>query len=293
MRSVKLVVSTTSVSPSKCPRALPMYCLIAGPTCGAAVERNHARVVHHLVADHDRVGGLHDAEAVAVEHGKHAADAARDAAVVEREILEAVERPGAEGADAEGGLLLGEAGLRQPREAAVGRFDDERGVAEGADPEFVPQERFLVHGAVARRLVAAGPTGELLGRERFAAALRRRARGGNAAHVVAGPDAFQVRVAPGQARSFPARILHLGRGRLGGNRAQFRGRLGGRREAAATQAAAATATALRRRGCGPGWGGRGRLRTDERDRSAHTHGRHEDRSQNAVPHRSFHQGILP
>ncbi len=49
-----------------------------------AVERNHARVVHHLVADDHGVGRLDDARAVAV-HGRHERPdrPARDAPVVE------------------------------------------------------------------------------------------------------------------------------------------------------------------------------------------------------------------
>ena len=52
-RALKFVVSTTSVSPSQRPRATPMYgrCSCAGAR--AAVERDDARLVDHLVADGD------------------------------------------------------------------------------------------------------------------------------------------------------------------------------------------------------------------------------------------------
>jgi hypothetical protein len=59
----------------------------AGAGMRAAVERNHARFVDHLVADGDDAGRLHDLRAVPVDHGQHRADqAAREAAIVVREI---------------------------------------------------------------------------------------------------------------------------------------------------------------------------------------------------------------
>ena len=82
---MKFVVSTTSVSPSQWPRASPIL-LDGGADVRPAVERDDARVVHHLVADDDFVRRLHDPDAVAVEHREDAADAARDAAVVEVEV---------------------------------------------------------------------------------------------------------------------------------------------------------------------------------------------------------------
>ena len=66
-----------------------------------AVERDDARVVDHLVADDDLVRCLHDAQAVAVQHRRDARDPARDAAIVEREVAEVVERAAPERADAE------------------------------------------------------------------------------------------------------------------------------------------------------------------------------------------------
>jgi hypothetical protein len=53
--------------------------------------------VDHLVAEGHHARRLHDAVAVAVDDAQHRADdAARDAAVVEREVLERVERAVAE-----------------------------------------------------------------------------------------------------------------------------------------------------------------------------------------------------
>ena len=58
-----------------------------------AVERDHARLVHHLVADGDEAGALRDVVPVAVDSRHHRPrNAARDAADVEREVLRAVER---------------------------------------------------------------------------------------------------------------------------------------------------------------------------------------------------------
>ena len=92
-----------------------------------AVERNHTRLVHHLVGDRDVVRALRDHDAVAVEHGAHTgAQAARDAAVVQREILERVERTRAERAVAGGsGGSRTSVGCQRGR-AAVRGIDDER-----------------------------------------------------------------------------------------------------------------------------------------------------------------------
>ncbi len=73
----------------------------AGTDVRAAVERDDAGVVNHLVADDHFVWRLHDPETVAVEHREDPAHSARDAAIVEAEVLETVERAVAEGADAE------------------------------------------------------------------------------------------------------------------------------------------------------------------------------------------------
>src|SRR6185436_12813824 len=141
-------------------------------------------------------------------------------------VLEGVEGAGAEGADAGRGALLGLPRRGERGHAPVLGLDHERRVAEGAHAEFVAQERLLVHRAIARRLVAAGPARELLGRQRLTIGLRRRARGGNAAHVVARPRAFEIGMAPGGARRLPVRVLHLGGRGLGRDRPQGRRRLG-------------------------------------------------------------------
>ena len=93
---MKLVVSTTSVLPSQRPRASPMYCRIAGREVRPAVERNHARVVHHLVGDGHDARALVNLVRVAVDGRHHrAGHAARDAAIVEAAVLPRVGRPAA------------------------------------------------------------------------------------------------------------------------------------------------------------------------------------------------------
>ena len=91
---------------------------------GAAVERDDASVVDHLVADRHGLRVLRDAHAVAVDDGQQRADhAARDAAVVQREVVEVVERPRAERA----ARLRARRRLRPPASArASGRSADRR-----------------------------------------------------------------------------------------------------------------------------------------------------------------------
>ena len=68
---------------------------------GPAVERDDPRVVHELVADGDETGRLDDLIRVAVDVPHHRArQTACDAAIPQREVLEAVERALAEAADA-------------------------------------------------------------------------------------------------------------------------------------------------------------------------------------------------
>ena len=107
--SVRLVVSTTSSSPTQRARESPRYCRMDWRDVRAAVGVEDARVVDHLVADGHHARRLHDAVAVAVDDAQHRADdAARDAAVVEREVLGGVERAVAERAPvARGAALLG------------------------------------------------------------------------------------------------------------------------------------------------------------------------------------------
>src|SRR6185295_8935186 len=89
------------------------------------VERDDARIVHHLVTDHDLSGGLEDAVAVAVDDRQHRPyDAARDAAVVQREVLRTPERSFAEtAAIARRRALLRV--RRQRRPSSVGGFGDQ------------------------------------------------------------------------------------------------------------------------------------------------------------------------
>ena len=53
LRSVKLVVSTTSVSPSQRPRESPSNSRTLGGSGGRAVQRNDPRVVNHLGVNDD------------------------------------------------------------------------------------------------------------------------------------------------------------------------------------------------------------------------------------------------
>src|SRR4030095_8763185 len=56
--SVRFFVSTTSVSPSQRPRESPVQDRSRAPQMRAAVKGDDARVVHHLVDDHDVAGPL-------------------------------------------------------------------------------------------------------------------------------------------------------------------------------------------------------------------------------------------
>src|SRR5690606_17791737 len=158
----------------------------------AAVERDHAGLVNPLGGDRDRVRALKDANAVAVDRRTHAAiDPERDAAVVEREVLESVERPGAESAPARRRLRSLPAGLAQRRRPTVGRIDDQRREAERARAPLVAQERLFVHRAIAARLLRARALEELLLRQELLRGELARAIARNAAHVVGAPRAFE------------------------------------------------------------------------------------------------------
>ena len=142
--SVKFVVSTTSVVPSQWPRESPRYCRISRAHA-AAVGVDDARVVHHLVADGDHARRLDDAVAVAVDdRHDRADDAARHAAIVEREVELVVEGALAEAATiarrGAGQRLLGKRG----RMAVLG-FDHDGSLAVGPRlPRAVVSER--AHG---------------------------------------------------------------------------------------------------------------------------------------------------
>src|SRR5215510_9428812 len=96
----------------------------------AAIERDHARVVDHLIADDDSIGSLDDARAVAI-NGRHegANRAARDAPVIEREVLDLLPWTDAERSLQAWPFLRG-GGER--RDAAVRWLDHHRGVTEVA-----------------------------------------------------------------------------------------------------------------------------------------------------------------
>ena len=176
--------------------------------------------MHHLVAQDDFVGSLENPHAVAVQHRQDRSnEAAGDAAVVEREILELVERAGPErSAIAVGGTRT--AGCCHRRHLSVWRIDDERRVPERPDAELIAKDCFLIDRAIPRAFVTRCAASELLGREQLSRPVLRRAAHLNAAHVVARPDAFEIGMSPRGPRRFPVRILRLGRRRLGGNRAQ-------------------------------------------------------------------------
>src|SRR5262245_66466432 len=97
------------------------------------------RVVDHLVADRDHARRLNDAVAIAVHDTHHRTDdAARDAAVVQREVQCRVE-----GAVAECALIARGTTLlcfrSEGGSPAVGRIDDERRLPERASGEVAPE----------------------------------------------------------------------------------------------------------------------------------------------------------
>ena len=111
----------------------------------ATVRVEETRVGQHLVAERDDAGSLHDAVAVAVDDAQdRAADAAGDAALIEREVVPGVERARAIGPAWHGATLHGGQNLGH---ASVGRIDEETRLREGA-PRVVEPERAL-HARVA------------------------------------------------------------------------------------------------------------------------------------------------
>src|SRR4029453_8544744 len=103
-----------------------------------------------------------DPDAVAVEHGQDRAnDPARDAAVVEREVLESVERARPKGpAVAVGGARA--ASRCHGRHLSVRRIHDERRVPECPHTVLVPEDRLLVDSPIPRTLVTGGAAGAFL-----------------------------------------------------------------------------------------------------------------------------------
>ena len=184
----------------------------------AVVEMDDPRVVDHLVG-HGHLGrALRDPDAVAVDRRQHRAEEpARDAAVVEREVLELVERSRPEGADARDGLRARLAGRGELGDAAVRRLDDERAVAEDARAPLVAQEGLLFLLALVAALLLGRALHEFLGRERLARALILGPVARDAAHVVDAPLTVEARVAPRGAWRAPFRVLVERCGRLGGS----------------------------------------------------------------------------
>ena len=133
--SVKLVVVTTSVSPSQRPRDIPAHW--RGPAGG--VERRSigmiSGVVVHLVQDEDVVRGLHQLHVVVVAAGQHRRTAveSHQATLGKAAVLGVVGTcAGAEHADRvlwrqillERAGLVGDAGLPR-RQASIWRIDDQ------------------------------------------------------------------------------------------------------------------------------------------------------------------------
>src|SRR5688572_822911 len=185
----------------------------------AAVERDDARVVHHLVADRDHPWRLHDLVRVAVDGRHHRArDAAGDAPHVERQILRAVEGTGviavaAAARRADGGrALLRLVGRR--RHLVVGRVLDHPGPAVGGVVILVPVLRTGAGILVLRAADDLGrlfrpcralldQRGKLLGLDVLqpASGELRRPLHRDAALVAVGVGALDVRVAPRRPRN--------------------------------------------------------------------------------------------
>ena len=145
----KFVVSTTSVSPSQCPRESPFQVRRPLVEMRPAVERDDAGVVRHLVHDRHVAGRLHDLQ-VAVVAGLQPRQAEVHAAFAGREHFRILERVRLAVLDLGGAPLLRFG--RHRRNPAVGRIGDER------RPAIVPvaldePELVVVAGA---RIVRAG-----------------------------------------------------------------------------------------------------------------------------------------
>ena len=190
--------------------ALPVATRIAHQLLDAAadvrtaVERDDARVVHHLVGDDDRVGRLYDSRAVAVDHRQpRTCQAARDAAVVVVEVLDGVEGTHAVGTrDGAARACF----RRERRDPAVRRIDDERGVAEVARALFIAEGACSRVVEITRLAALTRALREFLVGEVLARPELRRARHRHAAHVVARPDALEIGMAPRQLRRCPLRV---------------------------------------------------------------------------------------
>ena len=161
---------------------------------------------------------LHDLEPVVVDAGDpRVRQPARDAAVVQVEVLGAVLGRGGVVAAAEEADLRARIdgpqlrALREGRQPAVRRIDNQRGAVRGILRVLVPVRRSAV-GELAPghlRLVVAQqpglagrPLGVLLGGQLRARAERFRTLQRHRPHHVRRPHALQVRVAPGRAERF-------------------------------------------------------------------------------------------
>src|SRR5688572_23895892 len=179
-----------------------------------AVGVDDPGVVNHLVADGDGARALDDAIAVPVDDARHrAVDAARDAAVVQGEVLDGLEGAIAERPAVARRRALARLGQRLRHDAGR-RIDHVRGLAEGAACEVVAER--------ARRVVLTPddpildlflPRRPLLVVE--VKALRRRTGGTAAAaatrhterRIVAAPGALEVGLTPRRFRRRPVRRL--------------------------------------------------------------------------------------
>ena len=179
-----------------------------------AVDRHHARLVDHLVADRDIAGALHQPGVGVVDGGiDGVGHAAGDAAVVEGEVLVAVERAVAEAAPDAALLARPRLGAER-RHPSVGRIDHHRSPARRL-PALEPMRRRRGGradgtriGSVRRLDLELGVVGgQLLGGLRLARGELRLGQGLAFAELgrplerhaqlgLAGPKALQVGLAP-------------------------------------------------------------------------------------------------
>ena len=157
--SLKLVVSTTSVSPSQCPTESPSHCRMFSGRCGS-VHADDARVVDHLHQNHDGVLGLDDLVVVVVQHRQHGRPGAgaetHQAALRQRPVLH---RIGSAAAAPHGRKSLARFG-RQWRNPAVRRIDNQRAALHAIHPRqlrpAIDEER-----VVTARVARTGPAMKL------------------------------------------------------------------------------------------------------------------------------------
>ena len=179
-----------------------------GPRMRPAVGRDDARVVDHLVRDRDDARALRNLGPVAVDDAQRGSeDPARDAPLVEGEIRRPVERSVAVGAARHRPLCaLG----REGRQAAVGWIDNQGRLVECASREVETEgaDGFLVAlGDAALDLLR--PLRELFRVQVEAIAELRGSRHRDAARVVGGPDALEIRIAPRRPGRHEARVRRL------------------------------------------------------------------------------------